>query len=278
MRRYHQRSFGRLGGVNQDGRSGEERVQREFEGMNDSIPSSMPILEEFVARHKSSLPLKGVTALLIQHQLGNHYLQAKALLELGLDPQKLIWVDVPYTSNGAVRAALEHCGVPRGAFRVHDYKVLVPYAPYQLRRVQSVVRELLADPPESLLVLDDGAYFLEAMCTIKPRFPKVVVVEQTTRGLIKIEQNATLLRYAQGVTIVNVARSRPKLTLEPPFIGRAVCDALLRGIAKHSKGSLPGPALVLGYGTIGRRVAESLVKCLGFSPGMLYIHDPDAAR
>jgi hypothetical protein len=256
---------------------GEEIVQSAFDELDQSIPTHMPILEAFLDMQGKRLPLERVTALLIQHQLGNHVPQARALLRLGLKPENLIWLDVPYTSNATVRTALEDLGIPRRNLRVHDYEVLQPYAPYQLRRTQTIYRELLTDPPEHLLVLDDGAYFLEAMCTMKSRLRRVSVVEQTTRGLIKIEESALLQCCARTLPIVNVARSRPKMTLEPPFIGRAICGALVRRVKSFPQ-CLSGPALVLGFGAIGSRVAESLAGCMNGKRELVYVFDTDPVR
>jgi hypothetical protein len=36
-----------------------------------TLAADMPLLEQLVLRHKAARPLQGVTALLIQHQLGN---------------------------------------------------------------------------------------------------------------------------------------------------------------------------------------------------------------
>jgi len=192
-----------------------------------------------------------------------------------VEPTQLIWIDVPYTARAEVRETLiDELKIPAENFHVHAFRVLDRYPPYQLRRTQKVLHELLRNPPERLVVLDDGAYFLEAAASFANRLPAVAVVEQTTRGLIKMEENAALEHYSSQIPTVNVARSVPKQTLEPPFIGRAVCNSLsrhfepLRGIANRLR------CLVLGFGAIGRQVAEFLRPELNCDRDRIHVYDP----
>ncbi len=227
--------------------------------------ADMPLLVDFVDRHRNGRPLEGVTALFIQHQLGNQVPMAQALIELGLDPREIFWLDVPYTASSRVRNHLiDHCGIPADNFWVHRYRVLDPYRPYQRRRAQELVRNMLALRPQKVIVLDDGAYFIEAAAAFRDRLPMVAVVEQTTRGFIRIASSAALRQYVATIPVVNVAGSIPKLDLESPWIGVAVVAALdhhLTAVAKereeyrHDRGTR---ALVLGYGAIGRQVARFL--------------------
>src|SRR5262252_6806000 len=104
----------------------------------------MPILDRWVEIQNQAKPLAGATALFIQHQFGNQLPQARAMLDLGLAPERLIWLDVPYTSNARVREALAEMGIPRRNMIIaDDYWVLEPYAPYQRRRVQMLIRSFL---------------------------------------------------------------------------------------------------------------------------------------
>src|SRR5207253_1431004 len=147
-------------------------------------------LAEFVRRRKASQPLRGTTALLIQHQLCNQAPQVEALVALGLEPSKILWLDIPYTASPRFRRVVrDRLKIPKQNFVVHRYRVLEPYSTYQLRRAQELVRLLLRRRPKRLLVLDDGAYFLEAAVGFRERLHNLSVVEQTTRGLIKMEEN-----------------------------------------------------------------------------------------
>src|SRR5213082_1023810 len=121
-----------------------------------SLETEMPLLKDLVDDCKASQPLRGVTALLIQHQLGNQGPQVDALMRLGLDPRKTIWLDIPYTSSAPFRRAVgERHHIPAKNFRVSTYRILEPYGSYQFRRTQEILAILLRNPPDKLLVLDD---------------------------------------------------------------------------------------------------------------------------
>jgi hypothetical protein len=254
-------------------------IERDFENVDQTIPDSFPVLDAWLEQQSGRKPLAGVTALLIQHQFGNQVPQARALLELGLDPQRLHWLDIPYTSTPAVRKHLiSKLGIPEKNFSVSDYRVLEPYAPYQHRRVQRLLKAWLQKPPERLVVLDDGAYFLEAMASFQARLPSVAVVEQTTRGFIKVNESAVLRRCLQVLPVVNVAQSSPKQTLEPPFIGLAVCASLRQRLQSRARDFGKWRCLVLGFGAIGRQVAKFLHNNLGFARENIHAFDKDAAK
>lgn len=86
----------------------------DFSTIEQSVPKSLPVLDSWIEAHGDQTTFKGVTVLQIQHQLGNHFPQARALLDLGLDRSKLIWIDIPYTSIPEVRRALiEELEIPR---------------------------------------------------------------------------------------------------------------------------------------------------------------------
>jgi hypothetical protein len=246
--------------------------------LTDEIPLAFPVLDRWLERHAQNLPLRGVTALLIQHQLGNHVPQAKALIDLGLDPRQLFWIDIPYTATPSVRAALIALGIPEPNLLTHRFHLLDKYGPSQRLRVQHFLQRLVKDPPDLLLVLDDGSYALEALACLRDPPLRIAIVEQTTRGLIKIEESAALAACARRYPIINVARSTPKTVLEPPFIGVAVCDALRRrlGAALHVVGS--DHCLVLGYGAIGRQVAAFANEILGFPRARVHVFDTDPTR
>jgi len=230
-----------------------------------TLERDMPLLEQFVREREREQPFAGVTAVLIQHQLGNQGPQIEAMVRLGLDPRRTIWLDIPYTSNERFRDVVgERHKIPSRNFRVSRYRVLDAYAEYQFRRTQEIVVQLLRNPPDKLLVLDDGAYFLEAASGFRAQLPNVAIVEQTTRGILKMEDSVALDRYARRYPVVNVAESTPKRELESPWIGSAVVLALTHQLEALKKRSPrfavtpESPCLVLGYGAVGKQVARHL--------------------
>lgn len=245
---------------------------------DDVIPKQLPMLDGFIEEYFGTRsPLEGTTAVLIQHQLGSQVVMTNALIRLGLQPSDIYWIDIPYTSNDIVYKALLDLGIPRQNFSPSNYRLTEIYASYQRKRVQTRLSELNASlsPTDRLLVLDDGSYFLEAMTCYRPQERNIAIVEQTTRGIIKIRKDATLRHYAQSVPVINVAESAPKKDLESPYVADAICKALIDRISSERGLSRTDQVLILGFGAIGQNVARSLMFMLGAKPDQIYVCDPD---
>jgi S-adenosylhomocysteine hydrolase len=247
---------------------------------DQAIPRSLPMMDALVDQHKGSrAPFEDTTLVLIQHQLGSMVPMTEAFIRLGADPRRLHWIDIPYTANTAVQAALVDLGVPRENFAPTHYHLEMPYARYQRTRVQQMViklRDTLANPGDRVLVIDDGSYFLEALSCFANPTTGISIVEQTTRGIIKINADQALRHYCEQVTIKNVAESAPKKGIEGPLIGQAVCFSLSVSLAGRFVGARRPRCLVLGFGQIGRSVAESLATEHGFPPESVHVADPSA--
>jgi S-adenosylhomocysteine hydrolase len=247
---------------------------------DEEIPASLPMIERLVSeRFRGTAPLRGVTAVLIQHQLGDIVAMVNALIQLGLSPSSIHWIDIPYTAHPKVARRLQGLGIPNDQFAPRRYRLDRPYAPYQRRRVQELILALRAKlgPTDRLLVLDDGAYFLEAAACFADPPGRLFLVEQTARGARKLRDDAAIKRYSEAVPVVNVAEARPKKNLETPFIGQAVCHALLTAIESRMDSIAGGPLLVLGFGAVGRAVAESLNTTAGIRRSRIYVADPAPA-
>lgn len=256
-----------------------QTIDPEFFAPDEALQEHLPLLDQWFTWRGPGRPLTGVTVLLIQHQLSNQVPMLRALLELGLAPQNLWWLDIPYTSHAAVRDyAATRMAVPTAQMWASDYPVLAPYAPYQHARTVAMLNQIVATKPRELLVLDDGAYVLEALATLAPsRWPaKIVVVEQTTRGFIKMEHSAALRAVARQIPIIDVAKSAPKRQLEPPFIAMAVCAALQPHLQAHFDGRAPRRVLILGYGAIGEQVASFVRGHFGLGADYVAVFDPSA--
>lgn len=246
---------------------------KDYYPLEQEIPDHMPLIDLLLSRYKIQQPLRNTTALFFQHQLANQVPMTSALIDLGLSPDKIYWVDIPYTSNKATRKELRKLGV------IHfdtckDYDLLQPYAAYQRKRAINAYKKILALDPEHLLVLDDGAYFLEAASYFEERPSKCVIVEQTSRGMIKLKDNKAMQHVLEHIPLINVAKSKLKAALESPFIGLSVCAALdnhLKSYLKKSKGDIR--CLVLGYGNIGQSVVHYLQSIEGIQNINIFIHD-----
>lgn len=255
--------------------------------IDQRIPDRLPLLDAFVAeRLPPDYRIDVDATVMIQHQLGSIVPLTEALIALGADPRRMYWVDIPYSANATVAARLAGLGIPEANFAAADYTLEQPYAAYQHRRVTELVAELRQrfGRDARLLVLDDGAYFADAAACFEGAFGSLALVEQTHRGMRKVLGDAACRTFAQGTRFVDVATSKPKLDIESPFIGDSVLRALHTALGPHRDAVAAGPALLLGYGAIGRAVATALTDGLGIPRPALRVHDPapdkqdDAAR
>ena len=252
---------------------------RTLGAIDDKVPKRLPLVDAFIAeRLPDGYELPTTGAVLIQHQLGSIVPMTRALLSLGLDPERLHWVDIPYSANADVVAQLVDLGIPAGNFAPGDYNLEKPYAPYQHRRVAQLIAALRDElgPGDRLLVLDDGAYFAEAASCFAAELPRVALVEQTRRGMMKILGDPSCRSYAETTRFVNVAEAPPKLEVESRFIAQAVLRALQTALGPYRATVEQGETLLLGYGAIGRQVAHALVDWFDLPRSAVHVHDPSS--
>src|SRR5258706_9216407 len=245
------------------------------------VMQRMKLLHGVIRRHQAAQPLRGWKVLFIQHQLENHLAQAQAILSLGIDPSDLYWLDIPYTSSPEIREVLQEAGIPGPNFTVHDHNLTQHYATYQRTRTGEWIKRFIKEHGSrvSLLVLDDGGYFLEALIPFREKFDRLAVVEQTMRGIEKLRENIAIRYHYREVPLVDVATSDPKKSIEPAFIAAAVVEATReRLIALKGRIAPPRKILALGYGAIGSAVASKLAEHFGLDRKQVYGFDYDLRK
>ena len=245
--------------------------------VDEGIPASLPLLQEFVSDFRDSLvDLRQCAAVLVQHQLGSMIPLLEALFALGLHPEKTHWIDVPYSSNLVVRNAVGALGVPSHNFAPSKFVFGDDLAEYQISRVRRSVEKAGRQAPGSLLVLDDGAYALQALALSGQIPMDLRIIEQTARGMTLLRTNSSLHRLAESVTVVDVAESIPKKQLEPRYIARSILLSIISRVSEHLQFQQAN-ILVLGFGSIGQAVCQEL-RTWGVPPSNVLVVDPHPPR
>lgn len=198
---------------------------------------------------QSLRPLAGVRVILILHFLRDLLPFVEGLTQFGLDP-KLCWAffkTYPYPQRHAVAEWLKEKGFSIAA----------------VSEVDPVLHQL-ADTPRDrrgrILVIEDGGFVAPALHRVYPSLLEstIAVVEQTTRGIMNLEDLQRESGQPLKVPVLSVAGSKLKGEFEPPYIGKAVVqniERLVPNLALNGR-----KAVVLGCGTIGREVLSWLRK------------------
>jgi adenosylhomocysteinase len=120
------------------------------------------------------------------------------------------------------------------------------------------------------IVIEDGGYIIPFLHEkySGDDSPCIGGVEQTTKGLRKDEQLKSF-RFS----ILNVAKSKFKDEYESPLVGHAIVYNILRLLSQES--FFGKKALVVGFGAIGRAVADALTKSMGM---IVRIYDKELDR
>lgn len=210
-----------------------------------------PLLRYFAKdpTFQSLRPLAGLRVILILHFLRDLLPLVEGLIELGLDPRRCsaFFKTYPYPQRQAVADWLREKG-----FEV---------AP--LSEVRNLLRQLAeapADRRDRILVLEDGGFVAPALHRDHPVLLECTlgVVEQTTRGIMNLQELHENSGQPIKLPVLSVAGSELKGRFEPPYIGKAVVQNIER-LAPHL-GLSGRKAAVLGCGTIGREVLSWLRK------------------
>lgn len=206
------------------------------------IGEQMPVTAG-LAGYLGSSAFADVAVLCAIHHMRDFTAMAAALTACGARPGLITVIDkgYPYRMRGRVDGWLRH-GL--GAS-------VVPY-PGRVAGIRAHLDRAAASGVRTL-VFDDGGYVLPAVLDHMPdRASEIAgVVEQTMSGIWKIEPYGQL-----PVPVFSVAESDLKAAVEAPYVAAAATSAvadLLRDEMWAGR-----PALVLGYGRLGRQAARLL--------------------
>jgi S-adenosylhomocysteine hydrolase len=231
-------------------------------------PRSLPVLDEWrTIAPASGSAFEKVDVLMIQHHLGPLIPRVRAMLDEGLRIESAWFVDVPYSTCQIVVEELARLGSIEEQRAVQFVDPLAPYEPAQFARVARAIRQL-SWRTNRLLVVDDGAYFLRTLQSLRSRGEDLVGrfagrtfgVEQTTRGHRELWRMTDFIAEL-SMPIVSIARAITKIEIEAPFVGGSVARAVLRALSgqdDYPELGRMGRALVIGFGPVGEATARAL--------------------
>lgn len=116
---------------------------------------------------------------------------------------------------------------------------------------------------KKLLILEDGGYHYSVFCKFYDCFPLlndsiVGCVEQTRNGIRAYYANTR--KKPITYPVITVARSRIKMRIESYYVARSAVNLIFDSLCGLFEDISDMRFIVLGYGTIGRQVAEILEK------------------
>lgn len=195
-----------------------------------------------IARMLPTRPLERVGVILTIHHMSDFLVLVESLIALGAEPRFITVIDkqYPYAKSERVDAQL-----------VREFGITVGlYA--NLTNTVRAHHERVSAAGRKSIIMDDGGYVSPVIIRdLRETLPHWIgLVEQTVSGIWKIED------LEVPYPVFTVAESQLKGTIEP----YGIADAAVRNVLNL----LPNekfegqPALVIGYGRIGRQVSMIL--------------------
>lgn len=205
---------------------------------------SYPVLKRVIAHYKA---LNGsyddLHIVSCQHLLEPQIEMYKGFLEIGIRPENIVALGKIYSSNKSVIEDLRRL----------DINAIQPDftgKPFDEDHRNNCLDLLSRYSNEKVIVLDDGA---ELISVFAENYENVLfAVEQTSSGFRKLEN------LKHKFPIINVARSKTKLTQESPLIARLCFERIVEHAKKYN---LDKPKfLLIGLGPIGESMKQILIE------------------
>lgn len=245
--------------------------------------SRMPALSAMTEKFGGAQALEGLRFGAVQHLFPTTVGLLDALADNGLARDEAFIMGKNYSTNPDVMHRLQVDGWPVSGFS--EMKLLTSNpdgTSGEMSPIAGYLETLLEglDPKSSkrpsVLLLDEGGKLVKALHEHFPEYaPLCVAVEQTDRGIQVLDE---MVAHGQPMLcpVVNVARSEAKKSLEAPMIGENIVDSTLTGLLSMQADLAPTKreACVIGYGAVGRAVAQSLLR-RGYE---VFVNDVDPAK
>lgn len=195
---------------------------------------------------KVRIPIfKNFVIILIIHLLKDSVSLIRALKKTGFNSEDIFIIGIPYSNNSEVVRKLKK-----------EFQVYTPPFPIE-NHVRKIIKEstkICRKKGKKLLILEDGGYATHLIHKEDSHALKYYygTVEQTAQGIWRNQE-----KDLKG-PVLTVHNSSLKREIEAPEIGQAVVRNIQRLLSKRGDFIRGKNVAVIGYGTIGRKIAESL--------------------
>ncbi|MCB1115805.1 MAG: hypothetical protein KDK71_04975 [Chlamydiia bacterium] len=191
--------------------------------------------------------LKNTYIISAQHVLASIYELFIFLESCGLDLSKVFVIGKCYSSSSLISQKMQKLGicVSEDSFSFNSHESFdSQYSIYIESFIHRIAKKVDFNKCERIIVLDDGGTLISKIQR-NPKFKraKIVGIEQTSAGYNQLQSQNLL------IPIINVARSKAKLTLESPHI----TNSFLRKLSEYVSCDelFDYKILILGKGAIG---------------------------
>lgn len=238
--------------------SGKPQETLESHQRDPRLPSREPVLEAIVD-HLAPDCLATHVSLVIPHFLKDLPPAVDQLEALGAKREDVYFVPVFYSRQKYVHRTLEREGwqvFTAPAFGSPFYKTVRSTLIRALARAENTQRKVL--------ILEDGGYAVPMLLQEFPDCLNLVAgaVEQTANGCWRDEIAVAKYQAAHNhpvpFPIVTVGECTIKKVVEPPAVADAVLQGIERLLMRDHKGLRGKRVAIMGYGSVGSRVAEGV--------------------
>ncbi len=224
---------------------------------------TMPLLESRLGLWPKE---EGTVVLHINHSMDNSFYFSSQLRRAFHD---VIFVAVPYSGKAAppdFDCVSYHAEATEAGYRLYRSGVLLATeATDFMGATRALITQALenelrlyAEAGKRIIIIEDGGYHYDVIDACIARHPVLReailgAVEQTTSGTKRSCDS-----HSGAYPVLSVSRSKYKIRFEAYFVANRVVDGLVRLL--HEINDFPDfkRVLLLGYGIIGRSVAEGL--------------------
>jgi S-adenosylhomocysteine hydrolase len=218
---------------------------------------SLPVLLDVVARVKEveDLSLQKVVFVCVQHLLETTLDIFEQLIALGANPRHIFLLGKHYSTSEAVVQRAQAYGIQVQALLplqgLGEYDRIFSESIHQMWN--AVSDYLRTHEIEQMIILDDGGRCIEAIPAHILRTRRVISIEQTTAGVVRLQQGK------HGHTYIDIATSMAK-NLEANLLAEVLLNKMAHQLPAAR---VPVSVGVVGLGVVGTAVACKLVR-LGY--------------